>query len=397
MRVFHMSEQAYPDAWDKHQGSLRVNLPSSACDPKVAADLFHRYYDEWLIADDLGFDIMTNEHHATATCMASSVAITLAIMARQTKRARILVLGYPIANRPDPLRAAEELATIDVISRGRLEIGFVKGVPYEVPVANMNPVFTMDRFWDAHDFILKALSSHDEPFNWESEYFHYRHVNVWPRVYQDPHPPVWVTTSSRGNARQIGERGHVLATMSVGYQARSLFEAYSEAYRAGGRGEPGMDRFAYLGAVAVGATERVARERAEKLAEYFRTSAIVHPPFRNPAGFLSPEDNARILKLNGKFPPRNFTKDGRPISLATGSLDDLVAAGVMFYGTPDQVYAQITDFSDAVGGIGNLLMMGQAGHLSHADTVDNLTLFANEVMPRLKQYSEGRRNMRDAA
>jgi alkanesulfonate monooxygenase SsuD/methylene tetrahydromethanopterin reductase-like flavin-dependent oxidoreductase (luciferase family) len=83
--------------------------------------------------------------------------------------------------------------------------------------------------------------------------------------------------------------------------------------------------------------------------------------------------------------------------LATSSLDDLVAAGVMFYGTPGQVYAQITDFSDAVGGIGNLLMMGQAGHLSHADTVDNLTLFAKEVMPRLKQYSDGRRNMRDAA
>jgi hypothetical protein len=50
-----------------------------------------------------------------------------------------------------------------------------------------------------------------------------------------------------------------------------------------------------------------------------------------------------------------------------------------------------------VGGLGNLLMMGQAGHLSHAETVDNLTLFAKEVMPRLKQYSVARQNMRDAA
>ena len=49
------------------------------------------------------------------------------MLARHTKRARLLVLGYPIGHRPDPLRAAEELATIDVISRGRLEMGFVQG------------------------------------------------------------------------------------------------------------------------------------------------------------------------------------------------------------------------------------------------------------------------------
>ena len=397
MRVFHMSEQAYPEVWDKHQGSLRVILPNRMCNPQTAANLYHRYYDEWLLADELGYDIMANEHHATATCMASSVTVTLAILARQTKKARLLVLGYPIANRPDPLRAAEELATIDVISRGRLEIGFVKGVPYEIPVANLNPVAMMDRFWEAHDFILKALTSHDEPFNWEGEYFHYRHVNVWPRVYQEPHPPIWVTTGSKNNSRQIGERGYVLATMSVGYQARGLFEAYSDAFRVSGRGEPGMDRFAYLGTVAVASTEREARLRAEKLAEYFRTAVVVHPPFRNPPGYLSPEDNARILKNNGKFPPRFFTRDGRPLNMAAASVQELLDAGIMFCGTPDQVYAQITGFSDAVGGLGNLLMMGQAGHLSHAETVDNLTLFAKEVMPRLKQYSAARQNMRDAA
>src|ERR1700689_3223564 len=135
MRVYHMTEQSYSPAWkgDQH---LRVSLPNNACDPQTAADLFHRYYDEWLLADDLGLDIMINEHHATATCMSSVAVVPLAILARQTKRARLLVLGYPLGNRIDPLRIAEELATVDVISRGRLEMGFVKGVPYELPVSN---------------------------------------------------------------------------------------------------------------------------------------------------------------------------------------------------------------------------------------------------------------------
>ena len=60
----------------------------------------------------------------------------------------------------------------------------------------------------------------------------------------------------------------------------------------------------------------------------------------------------------------------------------------MFCGTPDQVYKQIVDFVDYAGGLGNLLVMAQGGHLSHADTVDQLTLMAKEVMPRLKEYKQ---------
>ena len=83
------------------------------------------------------------------------------MLSRITKNARLLVLGYPIGHRPDPLRCAEELSTIDVISRGRLDMGFIKGVPYEFPASNQNPVGVMDRFWEALDFIIKAMTTHD--------------------------------------------------------------------------------------------------------------------------------------------------------------------------------------------------------------------------------------------
>lgn len=387
MKVFHFTEQPYFPAWNDHNGSLRVNLPNRKCDPKVAADNYHRWYDEWALADELGLDIMVNEHHATATCTSSACVVTLSILARETKRARLLVLGYPIGHRPDPLKAAEELSTIDVISRGRLEMGFVKGVPYEVAVANTNPVFLMDRFWEAHDFILKAMTSHDEPFNWEGDYFHYRHVNVWPRPYQDPHPPVWITTSSAGQARNLGERGYVMATLGSGYGTKDLYDAYRQGYMAKRGKMPGADRFAYLGLVAVARDEAEARRRAELVAGYVRTSGIVHLPFRNPPGFLSADDNARLLKA-GKPPARTFTKDGRAVDMRTGSVQDLIDAAIMFAGTPDQVYRQLVDFCDWVGGMGNLLMMAQAGFLTHADTVDSLNLFAKEVLPRLKEYKQ---------
>lgn len=386
MRVFQFTEQPYPPAWDQHQGSLRVNLPNRLLDPQVAGDLIHRYYDEWQLADELGFDIMVNEHHATATCLSATCVVSLAILARITHRARLLILGYPIANRPDPLRMAEELATIDVISGGRLEMGFVKGVPAEVPVANMNPVFQAQRFSEAHDFIIKAMTSHDEPFNWEGEYFHYRHVNIWPRPYQQPHPPVWGATGSPGTAHQLGRDGYVMATLASGYRTRSVYDAYRRGYVEMGRPPPTADRFAYLAYVAVGATEAEARRLGELILSYPRSSGIVHPPFLNPPGFQSVENNVRILK--GEHKMRGLAKDGSVVNQSMDSVQALIDAGILFCGTPDQVYDQIVEFVGHCGGLGNLLMMGHAGAMTHEETVSNLTLFGTEVLPRLEELQQ---------
>src|SRR5258708_40201050 len=117
MRVFQFTEQPYPEVWTGHNGSLRVNLPNRRLDPKIAAELFHRYYDEWQLSDELGLDIMLNEHHSTATCMSAACVIGLSVLSRITKRARLLVLGYPIANPPAPPRAADHTAPIDPIPR----------------------------------------------------------------------------------------------------------------------------------------------------------------------------------------------------------------------------------------------------------------------------------------
>ena len=60
---------------------------------------------------------------------------------------------------------------LDVISRGRVEMGFVKGAGFEVTPSNSNPAGLMTRFQEAHDLILKAMTAHNGPFNWEGRYF----------------------------------------------------------------------------------------------------------------------------------------------------------------------------------------------------------------------------------
>jgi alkanesulfonate monooxygenase SsuD/methylene tetrahydromethanopterin reductase-like flavin-dependent oxidoreductase (luciferase family) len=244
----------------------------------------------------------------------------------------------------------------------------------------------MDRFWEALDFIIKAMTTHDEMFNWEGEYFHYRQVNVWPRVWQQPHPPIWTTTGSTTQARILGERGYVMATLGSGYNTRPLYDAYRRGHVAKRNKAPGPDRFAYLGLVGVAKDKDEARKRGDLVAGYLRSSSIVHVPFRNPPGYLSVEDNAHLLR--GQTPPRSYTKDGRTIDMRSASVEDLIAAGILFCGTPDEVFEQITEFCDYCGGMGNLLMMGHAGFLSPEQTADNLTLFAREVYPRLKAWKQ---------
>ena len=92
-----------------------------------------------------------------------------------------------------------------------------------------------------------------------------------------------------------------------------------------GRPAPAADRFAYLGLVAVGTNEREARARGEQVASYPRSSSIVYPPFRNPPGFFSVEDNVRLMR--GQTPPRSYTKDRRVIDMRTASVQELIDAG----------------------------------------------------------------------
>jgi alkanesulfonate monooxygenase SsuD/methylene tetrahydromethanopterin reductase-like flavin-dependent oxidoreductase (luciferase family) len=376
MIIWQFSEQAYHPAFQV-PGAMRVNLPQNHCDPATAAQLLNRYLDEYCLADELGLNIMINEHHAAATCMSTSCMTTLAILARQTSKARLLALGIPLGNRASPLRVAEEIAMVDCLSGGRLEVGLVKGAPYELFMSNRQPTEFMERFWEAHDLILAALTNEGDNFSWAGENFHYRTVSLWPRPLQAPHPPIWMTASGAESAREHGRLGYTCATFLSGAVARTVFMAYREAYEAQFGHQPGLDRLGYLAVVACADNRTEAYKRAEAMLGYFATAARCDPQFRNPWGFNPVEANVRSLLGRG----------GKGIPVFS-SVDDYIKAGLMFVGTPDDVYAQLAAFHQETGGFGNLLMMGQAGELSHADTVDSLTLIAKEVAPRLKELPD---------
>jgi len=139
--------------------------------------------------------------------------------------------------------------------------------------------------------------------------------------------------------------------------------------------------------IGVGATREEGRRRANLAADYVRTSPVVLEPFTNPPGYNSIGANVAMLKAGGKR--TGFVRDrhGNPVDHTTATLDQLMESATCFAGTPDDVYNQIKELNDRVGGFGHLLFFGQGGFLDHEDTVANITLFAKEVMPRLRELN----------
>src|SRR5499433_2420977 len=212
MDVWYHNENPYPfvpqEVLDRAD-SVRASLPNKYCDPRIAADLFEEVLDEFMLCDDQGINVVAIEHHAGINSLFGANPLILGILARQTRRVRILSLGTLISLRPDPVRIAEEYATADVMSRGRLEIGFVKSGGSEMASNNASPINNVERYWEAIDLVTKALTQQDGPFSWEGKHFTHRHVNIWPPAFQRPLPRMWSATGDASTSADVGRRGMV--------------------------------------------------------------------------------------------------------------------------------------------------------------------------------------------
>ena len=120
-----MSWPYLPEDFRAKYRSVWVDIPNRLFDPEKGNALYHQYLSQLEYAEELGFDaIGVNEHHANAYGLMPSPNLMASILARTTHRAAILVLGNSVALYNPPLRVAEELAMLDVMSGGRLIAGF---------------------------------------------------------------------------------------------------------------------------------------------------------------------------------------------------------------------------------------------------------------------------------
>ena len=388
MQLWFHNENTYPFVPQKvldEADSVRASLPGRYCDPRLAADLFHECLDESLLCDDVGINIVSIEHHSGINSLYGASPIVLGALARQTRNVRILSQGTLITIRRDPVRIAEEYATADVMLRGRLDIGFVKSGDSEMASGNMNPIGNVQRFWEAIDLIVKSLTNQDGPFSWEGKHFAHRHVNLWPRPWQQPHPPMWAATGDPETSRELGRRGMVNSVVLRGIEGtKRAWGAYRDARIEAGLPEPALDRFAYAGFVYVGDTDAEGIEIGSKLLWFLNTSLKQAPQFSKfLPGRMPPEMAPQVYRTK---PRPGETRAARPADGLIGmTAEQAIQRQIMFAGNPETVFRQIMAAYETLGGFGHLIFIGRSGHLSHTEAEKSIRLLAREVLPRLRE------------
>ena len=373
---FHLMPYADLDqSYSEKYNSAWVTLPNSYYDPVKGHRLYNRYLDELEYADALGFDgIGVNEHHQNAYGLMPIPGVMAGILARNTKRARIAVLGRALPLLNNPLVVAEEYAMLDNISGGRLIAGFVRGIGAEYHSSGTNPAESHDRFHEAHDLILRAWTE-TGPFEFEGKYYHFNYVNTWPRPYQQPHPPIWIP--SQGSRETIEWASHparrytYLQTFSpttalARYMAMYKEEAEKQGYKAG------PEQLGWALPIYVADTDARAHREAKPHIEAFINKFLRMPPeMLLPPGYLSLASMKGVMKAKGG------------ITGGAQTIDDWIEKGMFICGSPETVRQTLAERQKQIG-FGQLLALLQFGTLPHDLTEASMQLFAQKVMPELR-------------
>ena len=361
---------------NKHR-SAWVLLPNSLYDPKKGADEYDSYINQLVYAEKLGFDIIAvNEHHQTAYGMMPAPNLIASALIQRTTTCKVAVLGRALPLVNNPMTIAEEFAMLDTLSRGRLIAGFVRGIGTEYHAMGINPAFSHERYLEAHDMIVQAWTR-PGPFEFEGEHYNNRYVNLWPRPYQTPHPPIWVP--SQGSSETIAwaaapERKYPFL---VTFAAQDLVVRYLNMYRDQAKKfgyEAGGEQLGWAAPIYVAETEERARAEAKAGADSLFNDYLYNPwEMLLPPGYMSISSMKATVKMRKAL-------GSRP---RTHTIDSLIDSGTVIAGTPKTVREKIEKVRDQTG-VDNLVAMLQFGVMSDELALRNMELFATEVMPHLR-------------
>jgi len=367
-------------SYAEEHSSVWLKLPNSYFDPREGHELYNRYLDELELAAALGFDgICVNEHHQNAYGLMPSPVVMASALARKTGDAKIAILGNAFGLREHPLTLAEEHAMIDCITGGRLITGMVRGVGCEYFSMGANPAYSLERHIEAHDLVVRAWTE-EGPFAFEGKHYHFEYVNIWPRAYQQPHPPIWCPSQGSSETIQWAAHPDRKYTYLQTYSAFASVLRYLDSYREAAQNlygyEASSEQIAWCTPAYVAETDAQAMDEARDHIEVMFNKFLpkISQSMFVPPGYMS------LSSMKQIFAHKATLRGGQTI-------EDMVERGVIAVGSPDTVRKILTD-SHHQAGFDHLLLMPQFGTLPADLTEKNIRLLATEVIPALKALGD---------
>lgn len=387
---FHLMPYAdLPADFPERHRSVWVDIDPSLYDANKGRQMYLDYLDELEFAAAAGFDgVGVNEHHANGYGLMPSPNLMAATLARNTSDAAVVVLGDSLALYNPPLRVAEELAMLDVISGGRVVAGFPVGTAMDTCFAyGIDPATLRERYDEAHDLIVRAWTE-PEPFTFNGRYTKLRSVNCWPRPIQRPHPPIWVPGGGSIETWQwCAETSYVYCYLSYyGYKlGRPQMRGFWEHVRSLGL-DPNPYRTGFAQFVAVADTDAEARELYREPAEYFYKRCLhVHGGYAEPPGYKTEATVRAGVRSQVEMASRSGAdqpKSGSKAALAGITFDDIVEKGYVILGSPTTVAEKLAEVAKDLN-VGHMITFLHFGNMSKELCTYNTKLFAERVLPEV--------------
>ena len=296
----------------------------------------------------------------------SSVPLLMAgIIAARTERVRVGT-GVSVLPLAHPIRLAEEAATVDNISQGRLDFGIGRSSfprsyhGYDVPYDE-----SRERFSEALEIILKAWNNYR--FDHHGHYYNMDDVVVTPRPYQQPHPPIRIAANSVDTFKIVGELGFPLVTGVRGQGLKQVADNL-ELYRAATKesGHDVDDVYVRMPIYVAESMEQVRADTEESTMRAFRRTADTY---------------IRTVEAEGE----NATAERRQRAeqLLNTTYDDLLVDRVA-YGSPEEVAERLTEIRDQLGLTGVIMEPNLGGTVPAERVQNSIRLYAEEVAPALR-------------
>ena len=306
---------------------------------------------------------------AFGTGIPSIVSVPLVLASAIAARTQRLRIGMAVAVLPlcHPIRMAEEAATVDQVSLGRLDFGvgrsgFARAYEgYGIPYAE-----SRERFQESLEVILKAWTQ--DRFSHQGKYFTFNDVCVVPKPYQQPHPPLRMAATTKDTFPQVGERGLPIFVGLRGLDVSEvgrLLETYRETWHQAGHPGNG-DVFLRIPVYVAETSERAFSEaEASTMNSYRRLADTFARSAGGPGTGVSEERAQRAQRLAGV------------------TYEELLRDRLA-YGTPDQVADRLRQLTADLGLSGVVIEPNVGGGIPADRMFNSVDLFAREVAPMLR-------------
>ena len=329
-------------------------------------------------AEEWGFDgVWLAEHHFVRSwespvghpSVVASPLIWATAIASRTSRIRVgtSVLVLPLGH---PVRMAEEVATLDNISRGRFDLGIGRSaLPHFYHGYNVDYTESHGRFLEYLEVMRAAWTQ--ERFTYEGKYFNLQDVCLMPKPYQKPHPPLRAAATTIETFPLMGGLGLPLFVLANRLGVSGLAPAIQE-YRAAWReaGHPGDgDVMLRLPVYVEEDMERALSEpEASTMGHYARLGMNLRNVLRSAGEAGAAESEQQVEQAE---------------RLASITYEDLLRERLV-YGTPETVTKRLAEVADELGLSGVVIEPNVGAHVPQEQVLNSMRLFAEEVAPALR-------------